>query len=746
MTQFSGAGMAHKRSRRIESTSSLRFRIVIAVGAVAFLLLSSGVLLASRAVAAFVAAQADARLLDATRRSVLIIERLLVERQRQLELLGSDPVVVDAAREGSARAAALGLVGQPLAELERRFDRARSLDVSARAKRYLLTTLATLDVAEIMVTDEHGYNVVTTERTSDFVQSDEQWWQRAFAGSAALADAVYDESARQMVVSLAGRVHEPGSGGRSEGVIKVGFGLASADAALARASGGAGAGAIAVDLVDVTGNVIATSGSTTRGKPFPAFDQLDGATRDSVVSYGPRSARRRAAMLFTNNGRWRLIAHVPEGEALAQARGAQSWLFVAAGVLFILLFVGLVYISTFIERRISRPASGLAAVAEAIAGGDLSVRFHVSSADDEIGRVSRATKAMLHELRRLTAALNRSAAETAAMAREITVGSEHMAASAQQMAETSSDLSVQSTEMASTIQAMAGDAGQLVAIAAELDAGAHDGVERNARLRDLARENRQRLDDNATVLQTLAAEVRENAEAVQALAEASEEIRNFVALVQKMARQSKLLALNAAMEAARAGERGEGFAVVASEVRRLAASSTAAAERTEQLVSQVLQRVEVSRLSSARAVETVRAVVETTQATYESFGHIEQAVAEADRWTGEIERAATASNELVNHITRRLETVARGTEAFAAAMQEVAATSEQQSASTEQIAAAADKLNAAADRLATLVATFRTTGEEGADERQEPGGEATAPDPTPVRRTVPIPLAEMVEA
>jgi len=209
------------------------------------------------------------------------------------------------------------------------------------------------------------------------------------------------------------------------------------------------------------------------------------------------------------------------------------------------------------------------------------------------------------------------------------------------------------------------------------------------------------------LLERLAGEVRENAEATASLAVASEEIRSFVTLVQKMARQSKLLALNAAMEAARAGEQGKGFAVVASEVRRLAASSTEAAERTEALVRDVLQRMEVSRAASARAAETVQGALEATQQGFASFGQIEQALVTADGWTTDIERAAAASNNLVNEITKRLDRLARGTEAFASAMQEVAATSQEQSASTEEIAAAAATLAGAAERLRLLVANLR---------------------------------------
>jgi methyl-accepting chemotaxis protein len=179
-----------------------------------------------------------------------------------------------------------------------------------------------------------------------------------------------------------------------------------------------------------------------------------------------------------------------------------------------------------------------------------------------------------------------------------------------------------------------------------------------------------------------------------------------------MAKQSKLLALNAAMEAARAGEHGQGFAVVASEVRRLAANSADAAQRTETLVKSVLEKVQASRALSARTMDTVIGVLETTQLGMHSFAQVEDAVRGSEAWTGSIEQAARTSRELVSDVTARLDEVAKATESYAAAMEEVAASSEEQSASTEQIAAAAASLAEAASHMAGLVGAFRLeTGE-----------------------------------
>jgi methyl-accepting chemotaxis protein len=701
MTSPSPAPAAGRSLRR--SSASIRTRLVLLVGAAAFLVLAGLAWIGAAAVSRFVAEKADARLTDAARRSVLLVERLVEERRREATLLASSPIIVDAARAGSARARALGIVGLPAPLLEERFDDQRSLDVDPRVRVFVQAMLAPIGIAEVIITDEHGFNAVTSELTSDFVQSDEVWWQRAMRSGAWGPEADYDESTRQVVSSMSAAIHDPGST-RVLGALKISFGMSATDRLLAQASTGTG---IVVDLIDGRGDVVATSGSAARMETLPGYASLERAGETAIVRYDDAVETQRAVTIRTNGGRWRAVAHQPESMVLGEVRQAQWGIGVTALVLFFVLFVGLVGISTFIARRISRPAAELAAVAEAVASGDLSQDFAASDANDEIGRLSRATMAMLTELRRLATALGGASHQTSAMANEISIGAEHMASGAQQMATTANDLSEQATEMATSIQDMAGDAGQLVAIAAELDAGAHDGVHRNSRLRALAIDNRARLDDSAKALERLAGEVRENAEATASLATASEEIRSFVTLVQKMARQSKLLALNAAMEAARAGEQGQGFAVVASEVRRLAASSAEAAERTEALVRGVLAHVAESRAASARAASTVDAVRSATQLGLDSFRQVEEAARDAEHWTASIERAASRSSEHVAQMSGRLEALSEGTALFTTAMEEVAAASQEQSASTEEIAAAGHELLRAAERLSRLTAGFR---------------------------------------
>jgi methyl-accepting chemotaxis protein len=684
-------------------SKSLQRAIVVAAAVIAVVLLGIAAFAAMRVAANSLSDRADMRLRDVARRGELVSEQALLERARQVELIGAAPTVVGAARAGAARAAQLGLTGRPIEAVERQMAGTRTLDVSDEAKRFLQRQLAPLGIAEIFVTDANGFNAVSTETTSDFVQSDEAWWREAARKGLTTAEAEYDESAAQIVVSLASAIRATDRA-RPDGVIKIAFGIGSLDDALAKAT----SDEIRLDVIDAQGRVIASSArDAERMKPIAGADELPATPGDSVVRFAAGETWRRAMLGSANGGAWRVVAQIDDDAVLRPLRQARPLSAAALAAILACRVAPLGVVSRFLDRRIRAPGGARASVADAVASGDLSVPIVPSDTDDEVGRLSRATAAMMEDLRRVVAALRDSARETSARAAEITSGSENMAAAAQEMATTSGELSRQSNEMADSIQRMAADATRLRGIAEQLAAGAHDGVARNAALTALAQENRARFDASAVALEHVATDARASADAVKALAEASEEFGAFVTLVQKMAKQSKLLALNAAMEAARAGEHGQGFAVVASEVRRLAANSAEAAQKTEALVRDVLAKVQESRALSARTMDTVIGVIETTQLGMHSFAQVEEAVRGSEAWTSSIEQAATTSRELVADVTARLDEIARATESYASAMQEVAASSEEQSASTEQIAAAAASLATAAAHMSSLVGGFR---------------------------------------
>ena len=364
----------------------------------------------------------------------------------------------------------------------------------------------------------------------------------------------------------------------------------------------------------------------------------------------------------------------------------------------------------FVRQHVSGPAAELARTHEAIAKGDLSNSYKPGASNAAVDRLTRSTMTMLTELRGVTGKMRSSANDTDHLASQIAIATQTAAASAREGAATSNLLSQDAVARERAIRELVGEASRLVQISGNLSEAAQEGVRRDKALRQLAHENRARLERTSSSLQELASDALESAEGIDAMSAAADEIRAFLTLVQKISRQSKLLALNAAMEAARAGEHGHGFAVVATEVRRLASSSAEAAQRTTSLVQEMLDSVKHSRESTARTISTVEQVLESTRAGRTSLAKVEEGTVEGEDLSGRIASTVRESNDLISGLTERLATVSEGTSAFSRAMHHVAVASEEQSKNIGEIAAAATALTEASTRISQLVSTFKLGG------------------------------------
>jgi methyl-accepting chemotaxis protein len=306
--------------------------------------------------------------------------------------------------------------------------------------------------------------------------------------------------------------------------------------------------------------------------------------------------------------------------------------------------------------------------------------------------------------------MHSSADDNSQLASQIALASQTIAASAREGAETSSVLSKDALTREVTIKEVAAEAARLMEISGKLREASEEGLRRDQMLRQLARDNRVRLERTTSSLQELASDALESAEGIDALSAAADEIQAFLVLVQKISRQSKLLALNAALEAARAGEHGHGFAVVATEVRRLATSSAEAAQRTTSLVQEMLDSVSHSRESTARTVATVEQVLESTRAGRQSLTRVEEGTVEGEDLSTRIQAAARESGELITTMNQQLAGLSQGTSAFSRAMHHVAVSNEEQSRHIGEIAAAALSLTDASGRITQLARTFKLGG------------------------------------
>lgn len=243
-----------------------------------------------------------------------------------------------------------------------------------------------------------------------------------------------------------------------------------------------------------------------------------------------------------------------------------------------------------------------------------------------------------------------------------------------------------------------------------------------SQMSEVARSGGQAVRETVSSMESIREQVGMTAEKVRDLDEKGQQIGQIVSTIEALAEQTNLLALNAAIEAARAGEHGRGFAVVADEVRKLAEQSSSATKEIGTLIESV--RGTVSATVDAIELAQERVATGTTQS--QSAGEsLQEIVASAATVADQLTEAANAANDLekamaaVRSATERTAeltatvsqdsiAVAGAIEEVASISQETAAGSEEMSASSEEVAASAFELNTLAGNLRSSVAAFRT--------------------------------------
>ncbi len=155
---------------------------------------------------------AGADLRGQARNAARQLDEFLVERIIEAKAWAGADVVIDAARKAAEFHAAQGLTGTPIAQIEDRFRIRKSLGSFPEATRYLRQQIASSPYfAEVFFTDGNGFNVALTNPTSDFVQSDEDWWQSAWGHTLSVDEVQYDDSAGVWSVDISIRIDDPAS-------------------------------------------------------------------------------------------------------------------------------------------------------------------------------------------------------------------------------------------------------------------------------------------------------------------------------------------------------------------------------------------------------------------------------------------------------------------------------------------------------------------------------------------------------
>ena len=699
-------------------TQQLRQSVLFVGLGTAFALVVSLALVARQTARRTLEEQARQRGVEVATRVGNLAGAYIRERRREAELLAASPLLIAAADQASQDATQRKLNQLDIPTLERQFNSTRELGGDPALKRYLRDYVERSDVAELFFTDSHGYNVLTSDRTSDFVQSDEDWWQQAFAKGAFEGEPKYDSSAAAVSLEYDVAIRAPGRA-RPVGVLKAVYALDRLGPLLGVADLGDSA---YIEVVDEHGHLLVAPAGEQLLAELPDEKQIQRVDRPrSAVVRTARGVQELVITVPANQGHWWIVFRQPTARAYAAASATERNL--GIGLLAVLaVAVGvLLWLSRWLNRRVTEPVRAAGAIASRVASGDLSVTIVTERAEaSEVSELLSAVHTMVVALRRLVGAIRQAADEAAAMAAEISAATQQMSAGTEQLTATTQDLSKKAAEQAQVVRSAADDTGRILQIASILASGSEEAARRNAQLSGLARKHKDLLDQSTAQLTKLAEDVEKGAAEAEALTKAAQDIQKFVAQAKAVATQTNMLALNAAIEAARAGPQGRGFAVVADEVRKLASQAAISAGETADTVRGVTTRVQATRDRLLRLAQGGAAAREAAHSAAQGLATVAGEADANDAWSREIATSATEVKRLVEEIATRLSEVAQGTEHLLASAEEIAASSEEQSASTQEIASSANQLAEAADKLQGAVKTFRLLQ----DEPEEPTRQA----------------------
>ena len=677
--------------------------------------------LAGRAATRTLERLADQRGAEVAARATALVANYVRERHAEADQLAANPSLIRAAMEAARSVVDRHLDALAPADLERMFAARRQLGTDPDLARYLRSYPERSEFTDLTVSERHGLIVTASGEPQRLQQRDDPLWQQAIRDGAAESAPAIDSSTRSITVRYAVALR-PAEGARPVGVLEGVYPLDRVGWLLTGIDLGDSA---FLQLVDKRGNLLYG----------PAQTELRDVPQDRAL-YNPDRPERaivqtaRGSELIVsvptvrgrfpaNEAYYWVLFREPSAVAYASARAVQRSVWFGAIVLFAFAVLMSLWLGRWLNRRVAAPMRTAGNVAARVASGDLTVAGGaVETVADEIDELQSSVQTMVVALRRLVGAIRSAADEAAAMATEISASTEEMSASTEEMSATCQDLSRRAAEQAQLVRGAADDAAKILQIATVLASGAEDSVRRNTAVADIARQNKEVLDQSTAQLAKLAEEVRRGAEEADALTRASAEIQKFITQTKAVATQTNMLALNAAIEAARAGQQGRGFAVVADEVRKLASVAAAAAGDTADTVRGVLARVQGTRDRLAQLAEGAAAARAAAQQAAQGLTTVTAEAQASDVWSREIAKMAGEMRGLVEEINGRLTAVAQGTDTLLASAEEIAASSEEQSASTQEIASSANQLAEASDRLTGAVKSFRLLTDEEPPARQ----------------------------
>ena len=332
----------------------------------------------------------------------------------------------------------------------------------------------------------------------------------------------------------------------------------------------------------------------------------------------------------------------------------------------------------YITSSVVRPLSRAVDVSNAIANGDLTIKIQ-SDSNDETGQLLQSMDNMVTNLKKLIANMKETSSNMASASEQLSASSEQMSKGVISQSDRSAQIASAAHEMSQTVVEIAKNASSIAASASGTA--------------NIAREGENIVEKSVSEVKDIAKTVSESSKVMVSLGERSKQIGDIIRVISEIADQTNLLALNAAIEAARAGEQGKGFAVVADEVRKLAERTAKATSEIGSMIGAIQDEVQKSVTSMGEVSKMVGTGVEFSTQTGEALEKIVSSVSELQMMVQQIASATEEMSATSEHISGDIMAVAR--------------VSKETSTGSEQIADASSEVARLASRLLTMGEQFK---------------------------------------
>ncbi|RTR27675.1 methyl-accepting chemotaxis protein [Shewanella atlantica] len=373
---------------------------------------------------------------------------------------------------------------------------------------------------------------------------------------------------------------------------------------------------------------------------------------------------------------WYLIAQVPEGEVFALLEESAYKILIWT----MLIAAGFIVLATFVAGSVSRPISVVASMLQDIGEGegDLRQRLPVEG-NDELTQLAKGFNSFISKIQGSIIEVTETSEQLSLSAKDVANQAQQTLSDSQLQKDQTMMVVTAINEMGATVNEIAGNAAKAADTARNADTESNTGQVVVTRARD--------------TINQLSNDVEQVGEVIESLATHTKSIGGILDVIRAVSEQTNLLALNAAIEAARAGEAGRGFAVVADEVRNLA-SRTAESTNEVQIMIDKLQSeagraVDAMTQSRSRSIEGVTAVDEASQ----SLSGISEQIGHITDMNIQVAAATEEQSTVVEDINRNVT--------------EISDITQRTADTSEAVAQASQSLNQLAHRLDTLVAGFK---------------------------------------